>query len=40
MKGFLEDEYHRECDYHDAIDSQRIVLVHVLMTSISLHLAV
>jgi hypothetical protein len=28
MKGFLEDEYHRECDYHDTIDSQRTVLVH------------
>lgn len=29
MKGFLEDEYHRECDYHDTINSQRIGLVHI-----------
>jgi hypothetical protein len=29
MKGFLEDEYHRECDYSDTIDSQRTVLAHL-----------
>lgn len=28
MKGFLEDEYHRECDYHDEINGQRMGLVY------------
>lgn len=27
MKGFLEDEYHSECDYHDKINGQRLGLV-------------